>query len=220
MAAFVRAVQAFLSDFERAGGRWKVHSVFIRMVVGGTLNLAHLKAHVIHVPLDLNALAQAQEAPVMVVTTHFGKRGISSTGHYGQTLCWRLPRCHCDPGQGQVQGRVDADGGYSDPLPLEKAIELGGERMLVVRTRPMGDHATQVTSTLSDPIGTETTRPSLLCLTKDTRAMTQWTSCSLEETTKDGLGKKLRRLFRCRRTLGAWARKKLPPIIVWAWRRP
>ena len=35
------------------------------------------------------------------------------------------------------------DGGYSDPLPLDKALELGGQRILVVRTRPMGDHASQ-----------------------------------------------------------------------------
>ena len=35
------------------------------------------------------------------------------------------------------------DGGYSDPLPLDKAIDMGGRRMLVVRTRPMGDHASQ-----------------------------------------------------------------------------
>ena len=46
-------------------------------------------------------------------------------------------------GKVKFRGEWMFDGGYSDPLPLDKALEVGGRRILVVRTRPMGDHASQ-----------------------------------------------------------------------------
>ena len=90
----------------------------------GLMNLAHLKAYVMrHAPLDLEAIAQAQTKVHALVA--------SAT----------LPLVT----RGKVRFREKwvFDGGYSDPIPLEKALDLGGKNILVVRTRPMGDHVSQ-----------------------------------------------------------------------------
>ena len=67
--------------------------------------------------------------------------------------------------RGKVKFRGDwmFDGGYSDPLPLDKAIEMGGRHMLVVRTRPMGDHASQSYIDSLGCIGTGKTKSWRLC---------------------------------------------------------
>ena len=115
----------------------------------GLMNLAHLKAHVMrHAPLDLDALARAQETTrALVVTTHFETGETRYLEPRGREWLDALVASASLPlvtrGKVKFKGEWMFDGGYSDPLPLEKAIELGGQRMLVVRTRPMGDHATQ-----------------------------------------------------------------------------
>ena len=42
-----------------------------------------------------------------------------------------------------MNGEWVFDGGYADPIPLNMALELGGNDILVIRTRPTGDHVSQ-----------------------------------------------------------------------------
>ncbi len=118
----------------------------------GVMNLAHLKRHVmVHAPLDMSALAAAQETTqAWVVMTH-AETGMAmyvqpKTDNWLNALVASatLPMWT----RGQVKWKEDwvFDGGYSDPLPLGKALELGGQHILVVRTRPSGDHITQSTT--------------------------------------------------------------------------
>ena len=115
----------------------------------GLMNLSHLRAHVMrHAPLDLDALGVAQETTqAIVVTTHLetGKpRYIEPQGRdWMDALVASSSLPMVTRGKVQFRGEWMFDGGYSDPLPLEKAIEMGGRHILVVRTRPMGDHASQ-----------------------------------------------------------------------------
>ena len=115
----------------------------------GLMNLAHLKAHVMrHAPLNLEALAQAQESTkALVVTTHLDSGEPRYLEPLGREWLDALVASSSLPlvtrGKVKFRGEWMFDGGYSDPLPLEKALEMGGRRILVVRTRPMGDHASQ-----------------------------------------------------------------------------
>jgi predicted patatin/cPLA2 family phospholipase len=115
----------------------------------GLMNLAHLKAHVMrHAPLNLEALAQAQESTqTLVVTTHLDSGEARYLEPRGREWLDALVASSSLPlvtrGKVKFRGEWLLDGGYSDPLPLDKALEMGGRRILVVRTRPMGDHASQ-----------------------------------------------------------------------------
>ena len=115
----------------------------------GLMNLSHLRAHVMrHAPLDLDALRVAQETTqAIVVTTHLETGEPRYIEPQGRDWMDALVASSSLPmvTRGKVKFRGDwmFDGGYSDPLPLDKAIEMGGRHILVVRTRPMGDHASQ-----------------------------------------------------------------------------
>ena len=115
----------------------------------GLMNLTHLKAHVMrHAPLNLDALQQAQiNTEAIVVTTSFDEGIPKYIVPEGREWLDALVASASLPlvtrGKVKFRGEWMFDGGYSDPLPLDKALELGGQRILVVRTRPMGDHAAQ-----------------------------------------------------------------------------
>ena len=115
----------------------------------GLMNLTHLKAHVMrHAPLNLDALQQAQNnTEAIVVTTSFDEGIPKYIVPEGREWLDALVASASLPlvtrGKVKFRGVWMFDGGYSDPLPLDKALELGGRRILVVRTRPMGDHASQ-----------------------------------------------------------------------------
>lgn len=115
----------------------------------GVMNLSHLKAHVMrHAPLDLDTLGIAQKSTqAIVVTTHLETGDPRYMEPQGRDWMDALVASSSLPmvtrGKVKFRGEWMFDGGYSDPLPLEKALEMGGRRILVVRTRPMGDHASQ-----------------------------------------------------------------------------
>ena len=115
----------------------------------GLMNLSHLRAHVMrHAPLDLAALGVAQQSTrAIVVTTHLETgqpRYIEPRGRdWMDALVASSSLPMVTRGKVKFRGEWMFDGGYSDPLPLDKALDMGGRRMLVVRTRPMGDHASQ-----------------------------------------------------------------------------
>ena len=118
----------------------------------GVMNLAHLKRHVmVHAPLDMGTLAAAQkttQAWVVVTNAETGRamyvQPNPDTWLNALVASATLPMWT----RGQMKWGRDwvFDGGYSDPLPLNKALDLGGQRILVVRTRPSGDHITQSTT--------------------------------------------------------------------------
>lgn len=115
----------------------------------GLMNLSHLRAHVMrHAPLDLDALGVAQKSTrAIVVTTHLETGEPRYIEPQGRDWMDALVASSSLPmvtrGKVKFRGEWMFDGGYSDPLPLDKALDMGGRRMLVVRTRPMGDHASQ-----------------------------------------------------------------------------
>lgn len=115
----------------------------------GLMNLAHLKAHVLrHAPLDLDALAEAQiRTRAWVVTTQYDTgepRYLEPQGReWVDVLVASASLPLVTRGKVKFRGKWMFDGGYSDPLPLDKALESGGQNILVVRTRPVGDHISQ-----------------------------------------------------------------------------
>jgi predicted patatin/cPLA2 family phospholipase len=115
----------------------------------GLMNLAHLKAHVLrHAPLDLDALAEAQiRTRAWVVTTQYDTgepRYLEPQGReWVDVLVASASLPLVTRGKVKFRGKWMFDGGYSDPLPLDKALEFGGQNILVVRTRPVGDHISQ-----------------------------------------------------------------------------
>lgn len=142
---FVRVVRELLGEGE-----------FIRFSAAfsdeGVMNLAHLKRHVmVHAPLDLKALQEAQRTTqAWVVMTHAGTGKAMYVQPQSDAWLNALVASATLPmwTRGQVKWGNDwvFDGGYSDPLPLDKALDLGAKRILVVRTRPSGDHITQSTT--------------------------------------------------------------------------
>ncbi|MDA0728124.1 MAG: patatin family protein [Bacteroidetes bacterium] len=117
----------------------------------GLMNLAHLKAHVMrHAPLNLDALERAQSRThALVVTTHYESGEALYIEPRGREWIGALIASATLPmvtrGKVQFRGEWMFDGGYADSLPLDKAIELGARSMLVVRTRPIGDHVVKST---------------------------------------------------------------------------
>ena len=96
--------------------------------------------------------------------------------------------------RGQVKWEEDwvFDGGYSDPLPLSKALELGAQRILVVRTRPSGDHITQSTTDYLASWWFQDRPASTNCLRKGMwRTTTRSTGCLPAGTGKVAAGRKL-----------------------------
>ena len=87
--------------------------------------------------------------------------------------------------RGKVKFRGDwMFDGYSDPLPLDKAIEMGGRHILVVRTRPMGDHASQSYVFLWDVLASAKQSLGVLFWKATSGATTPSTACFEEATTK------------------------------------
>ena len=87
------------------------------------MNLAHLKAHVMrHAPLDLDALAKAQETTrAFVVTTHFETGETRYLEPRGREWLDALVASASLPlvtrGKVKFKGEWMFDGGYSDPFP-------------------------------------------------------------------------------------------------------
>ena len=112
----------------------------------GLMNLAHLFDHVRrNRPLDIAAaVAATRTRDVRFVTTDF-ETGVPlylrPTARDWLRIMWAsstLPLV--TRGKIKVDGRWMFDGGISDAIPLQAAIDGGGRRILVIRTRPSGAH--------------------------------------------------------------------------------
>mgnify|MGYP001034298027 FL=1 len=112
----------------------------------GLMNLAHLFDHVRrHRPLDIQAAASAAKGKeVRMVTTDFDTgRPLYLEPKLDDWLriMWAsatLPMV--TRGKIKVRDQWMFDGGISDALPLQAAIDGGGKNILVIRTRPSGEH--------------------------------------------------------------------------------
>ena len=141
---FVRIARDLVDDgqFIRFSSAWSEE---------GLMNLAHLKAHVLkHAPLDLEALGQIQKTTrAEVVLTRAQEGTPMYVQPHGDAWVDALMASSALPMLTRGRVRWDHtwvfDGGYSDALPLQRALDLGGRRILVVRTRPVGDHIAQST---------------------------------------------------------------------------
>lgn len=112
----------------------------------GLMNLAHLFDHVRrNRPLDISAAAAAaRNKDVRVVTTDFETGSplyLRPTVQDWLRIIWAsstLPLV--TRGRIRVRDRWMFDGGISDPLPLQAALDGGARRILAIRTRPTGAH--------------------------------------------------------------------------------
>jgi len=112
----------------------------------GLMNLAHLFDHVRrHRPLDIQAAAMATHGKdVRMVTTAYatGKpMYLRPTQKDWLRIMWAsstLPMV--TRGKIRVHEKWMFDGGISDALPLQAALDAGSRRILVIRTRPSGAH--------------------------------------------------------------------------------
>ena len=115
----------------------------------GIMNLAHLFDYVRrHHPLDFDgAVANAQNRTVRFVTTDVETGNPlyldPVKGNWLRILWASATLPMVTRGRIKVDGRWMFDGGISDALPLEAAIEDGARRILVIRTRPSGLHIQQ-----------------------------------------------------------------------------
>lgn len=126
---------------------------FIRLMSAwseeGVMNLAHLFDHVRrHRPLDLEAAAfNARRSHIRFVTTDFetGKPLYLNpvSGDWLRILWASATLPLVTRGKIKVDGKWMFDGGISDALPLDAAIQAGGKNILMVRTRPSGAHYEQ-----------------------------------------------------------------------------
>ena len=126
---------------------------FIRLMSAlseeGVMNLAHLFDHVRrHRPLDLEAAAHnARRSQIRFVTTDYdtGKPLYLNpvAGDWLRILWASATLPMVTRGRIKVGGKWMFDGGISDALPLDAAIGMGAKNILVVRTRPSGDHYEQ-----------------------------------------------------------------------------
>ena len=115
----------------------------------GIMNLAHLFDHVRrHHPLNFEvAAANARDKEVRFVTTD-AETGNPLyldpvRGNWLRILWASATLPMVTRGRIKVEGRWMFDGGMSDALPLQAAIDAGARNILVVRTRPSGEHIQQ-----------------------------------------------------------------------------
>lgn len=115
----------------------------------GIMNLAHLFDHVRHHhPLDLDAARDfAANKEVRFVTTD-AETGAAcfmdpTQGDWLRILWASATLPMVTRGRIKVAGRWMFDGGMSDALPLDAALDAGAQSLLVVRTRPTGMHIQQ-----------------------------------------------------------------------------
>ena len=153
------ALTSFLSGqrkhFINVSSRLVEDSEFIRFTSAfseeGLMNLTHL-AQVVRSsdPIDWDAAYAAIEGKRLFIVAADCETG---KPHYLQPEkgSWmRLVLASCTlplvtRGRIQVGGRWVFDGGYADAIPLNRAVEDGHQRILVVRTRPSGFYIERAT---------------------------------------------------------------------------
>jgi predicted patatin/cPLA2 family phospholipase len=112
----------------------------------GLMNLAHLFDHVRrNRPLDIEAAAFATRAKDvrMVTTNHATGEPMylrPNTRDWLRIMWASATLPMVTRGKIRVHDQWMFDGGISDALPLQAALDRGSRRILVIRTRPSGQH--------------------------------------------------------------------------------
>lgn len=112
----------------------------------GLMNLAHLFDHVRrNRPLDIEAAAMATRGKDvrMVTTQHATGEPMylrPNTGDWLRIMWASATLPMVTRGKIRVHDQWMFDGGISDALPLQAALDRGARRILVIRTRPSGQH--------------------------------------------------------------------------------
>ena len=115
----------------------------------GIMNLAHLFDHVRrHHPLDFEGAKNAARGREVRFVTTDAESGEPLyldpvEGNWLRILWASATLPMVTRGRIRVDGRWMFDGGISDALPLQATIDAGAKRILVVRTRPSGQHIQQ-----------------------------------------------------------------------------
>jgi len=106
----------------------------------GLMNLDFLHRFAIkNYPLDEDAVDLTGKEVRIVTTDYQTGAPVYLTPKKGKWIRYMMASATLPlitRGKVEVDGRLMFDGGYSDPLPLDKAIELGAKNVLVLRTRP------------------------------------------------------------------------------------
>jgi len=146
------ALTSFLSGqrkhFINVASRLVEDGEFIRFTSAfseeGLMNLAHL-AHVVRSsdPIDWDAAYAAIEGKRLSIVAADCETGEPHYLHPEKGNWMRLVLASCTlplvtRGRIQVGSRWVFDGGYADAIPLNRAVEDGHKRIVVVRTRPSG----------------------------------------------------------------------------------
>ncbi|MGY8942118.1 MAG: patatin-like phospholipase family protein [Flavobacteriales bacterium] len=117
----------------------------------GIMNLSHLaKAVKNSAPIDWDSLRIKIEGKTMVIVATDLETGAP---HYLRPTVETWMDCVLASstlplitrGKVKLNDRWFFDGGYSDPLPLQHALDGGSKNILVIRTRPSGIHIEQGT---------------------------------------------------------------------------
>ena len=115
----------------------------------GIMNLAHLFDHVRrHHPLDFDGAKEAARGREVRFVTTDAESGEPLyldpvEGNWLRILWASATLPMVTRGRIRVNGRWMFDGGISDALPLQAALDAGAQKIIVVRTRPSGQHVQQ-----------------------------------------------------------------------------
>jgi len=108
----------------------------------GYVNLQYLETYAMtHYPLDMKAaLKRAKQAHVEIVATNMKNgdpvyiRPDKHNWHKALRASSTLP--FLTKGYCQFDGMKLMDGGWSDPIPVKRAVDLGAKKIVVIRTMP------------------------------------------------------------------------------------
>jgi len=108
----------------------------------GYVNLQYLETFAMtHYPLDLKAaLKRAKQAHIEIVATNMKNgdpvyiRPEKHNWHKALRASSTLP--FLTKGYCQFDGMKLMDGGWSDPIPVKRAVDLGAKKVIVIRTMP------------------------------------------------------------------------------------
>ena len=115
----------------------------------GIMNLAHLFDHVRrHHPLDFEGAKEAARGREVRFVTTDAESGEPLyldpvEGNWLRILWASATLPMVTRGRIRVDGRWMFDGGISDALPLQATLDAGAQKIIVVRTRPSGQHVQQ-----------------------------------------------------------------------------
>ena len=115
----------------------------------GMMNLRHLQRYTdSHYPLNEEAVRnRLHDADIQIVVaskeTGEARYLTPSPGAWRQQLLASATLPFITQGRVEIDGHWMFDGGYADPIPVERALACGSKDVLVIRTRPAAERVDQ-----------------------------------------------------------------------------